>query len=66
MNIGKSIELCLVINGISKGDLAKKLGVTPNTVTTLCKGKTCSGKALDSLCLVFNMKASDFVALGED
>lgn len=65
MNIGKSIELSLIHKGMKKGELAKKLGVTPNSVSTLCKSKTCSGKTLDGLCTVFEMKASDFVALGE-
>ena len=66
MNIGQSIELSLIKKGMSKQQLAKELGLTANSVSTLCKNKTCSGKTLDKLCVVFGIKASDFVALGED
>jgi len=65
MNIGKSIELALVHKQMKKIELAKAMGLSANSISTLCKTPTCSGKTLDKLCTVFNMKASDFVALGE-
>jgi DNA-binding Xre family transcriptional regulator len=65
MNIGKSIVIALVDKGWQKKDLAEKLGVTRSTVSNLVKSSTCSGQALDNLCEVFEMKASEFVALGE-
>lgn len=65
MNIGKSIEHAIINTGMQKKELAKALEVTPIQVSRLCAQSTCSGKMLDKLCTVFNMKASDFVALGE-
>ena len=65
MNIGKSINLELINQGKNKAWLADQLKVTRQYVTVICKSPTCSGKMLDSLCEVFGMKASDFVALGE-
>jgi DNA-binding Xre family transcriptional regulator len=65
MNISKSVGYALVNSGLTKKQLAEKLGTSQNTVSKLCKEKTCSGKMLDQLCAAFEMKVSDFVALGE-
>jgi DNA-binding Xre family transcriptional regulator len=65
MNTGKSIQIALVNKGWQKKDLAEKLGVTRSTVSNLVKSSTCTGQALDNLCEVFEMKASEFIALGE-
>jgi DNA-binding Xre family transcriptional regulator len=65
MNIGKSIQIALIDKGWQKKDLADKMGVTRSTISNLVKSSTCTGQALDNLCEVFEMKASDFIALGE-
>jgi DNA-binding Xre family transcriptional regulator len=65
MNTGKSIQIALVNKGWQKKDLAEKLGVTRSTVSNLVKSSTCTGQALDNLCEVFEMKVSEFIALGE-
>lgn len=65
MNIGKSIQIALIDKGWQKKDLADKMGVTRSTISNLVKSNTCTGQALDNLCEVFEMKASDFIALGE-
>lgn len=65
MNIGKSVQIALINKGWQKKDLAEKLGVTRSTVSNLVKCTACNGKALDSLCEAFEMKASEFIALGE-
>ncbi len=65
MNIGKSIQIALVNKGWQKKELADRLGVTRSTVSNLVKSSNCTGQALDNLCEVFEMKASDFIALGE-
>ena len=66
MNIGKSIEIMLIRKGWSKGDLAKKLGASRSTVSTLCGNPTCGGSMLQKLAGVFGMEVSDFIAVGED
>jgi DNA-binding Xre family transcriptional regulator len=65
MNIGKSIQIALVNKGWQKKDLAEKLGVTRSTISNMVQSETCTGKALAKLCEVFEMQASDFIALGE-
>jgi plasmid maintenance system antidote protein VapI len=65
MNVGKSIEICLAMKSMKKMELAAHLDVTRHTVANLCKSKTCSGKMLLKLCKLFEMKVSEFIALGE-
>jgi len=65
MHVGKSIQIALVQRGMKKGELAKVLGTTSATISTLCSSKACSGKRLSELAKVFNMPVSKFVALGE-
>ena len=65
MDISKSIELCIKRESMSKGELAKRLGIAPQTVSVLAKSKHCSPAMLGKLGGVFDMKISEFIALGE-
>ena len=65
MNTGKSIEIMLIRKGWSKGELAKKLGVSRTTISTLCGSKTCGGSMLKKLADIFEMSVSEFIAVGE-
>lgn len=66
MNIGKSIKVALAKKGMKSKDLAKILGVTGPTVSTMTTRTTASGQMLSRLAEAFDMPVSDFVALGED
>ena len=66
MNTGNSIKVALIHKGWSQKDLAEKLGVTKQTISVLANGKICSAARLNDLSEVFEMKVSDFIALGED
>lgn len=66
MNVGKSIKVALAKREMRSGDLAKILGVTPQTVSTMSSRSTCTGQMLIRLAQSFDMKVSEFVALGED
>lgn len=66
MNVGKSIKVALAKRGMKSGDLATALGVTPSTISVMSGRETCTGHALIRLSAVFEMKVSEFVALGED
>ena len=66
MNVGKSIKVALAKREMRSGDLAKILGVTPQTVSTMSGRATCTGQMLIHLAQSFDMKVSEFVALGED
>ena len=66
MNIGKSIKVALAVKGMKAKDLASTLGVTAPTVSSMCIRETASGQMLIMLARSFDMKVSEFVALGED
>jgi len=66
MNLGKSINLAVIHRGITKSELADKLGVTRTQISRLCAQKTCSGSMLDRLAEVLSMQVSEFIALGEN
>jgi len=65
MDTSRSLRYCLADRGMKKKELAHILGVTPVTVTKLVQHKSCSHKMLNRLAAVFDMKVSEFVALGE-
>lgn len=65
MNTGKSIKLALIHKGWSQKELAEKLGTSNVTVSILANGYQCSSARLKDLAEVFEMKVSDFIALGE-
>jgi DNA-binding Xre family transcriptional regulator len=66
MHIGKSIKVALAKKGMKSKDLAKILGVTGPTVSTMTTRATASGQMLNRLAEAFDMPVSDFVSLGED
>lgn len=65
MNISKSINIAISQREILKSDLAEGVGVTPVRISQICSGNVCSGKMLVKLADFFDMKVSEFVALGE-
>lgn len=65
MNVGKSINICCAKSGIKKKDLALITGFTTKHITTLSNSTECSGKAIEKLSKAFDMKVSEFIAVGE-
>jgi len=65
MDAGKSLQLCLIQHGVRRDDLAKKIEVTPTYISKLCNKRDCSGSMLTKLAGAFDIKVSEFVALGE-
>ena len=65
MNVGKSIKICLAKNGMQGKELAPLMGVLPQHISRLANRKTCKGHVIDQLSHIFDMKSSEFIALGE-
>ena len=65
MNIGKSIKIALLHKGCTQKQLSKMLRVHISTVVRLANGRSCSMDRVNQLAEVFEMKVSDFIALGE-
>lgn len=66
MDVGKSIRVALAKKGMSQKQLAEQLGMLPTSLSQLAAQKSCTGSTLNKLAAAFGMKASEFVALGED
>lgn len=66
MNIGKSIKVALAQKGMSQAELAKRMGITHTWVSALANKPKASTPTVEALAAQFDMKVSEFVALGED
>ena len=66
MNVGKSIKVALAQKCMSQAVLAKRMGLTHTWVSALAKKPKASTATLEALAAQFDMKVSEFLALGED
>jgi plasmid maintenance system antidote protein VapI len=67
MNLGKSLKKALLEQGMSQLALAAKLSITPANLNRLANGHTnMNAPMIARISKEFGMKASEFVALGED
>lgn len=66
MNIGKSIKVALAKKDMNQQDLAEKMKVSKPYVSQLAGREHAGMGTVVLLADAFDMKVSDFVALGED
>lgn len=66
MNIGKSIRVALAQKDMTKTDLAAKLGIHLTGISQFSNRECVKSETIQKLANVFEMKVSEFVALGED
>jgi transcriptional regulator with XRE-family HTH domain len=66
MNIGKSLKISLLKINMEQSDLAEKIGIHQSHVSKISCGKTITTETLERLAVAFNMKVSEFIAVGED
>jgi len=66
MNVGKSVKIALAKRGTNQTRLAESLGVTAVWVNRLANSRSASMATVETLASAFNMKVSDFIALGEE
>jgi len=66
MNVGKSIKVALAKRGINQTQLAAELKCTKVWISRLANMRTASMPTVEMLAKSFDMKVSEFVALGED
>ena len=66
MNISKSIKVACAQKEINQIELARLSGMSEATISNLVGGKTqCKQRTLETFAKVFDMPASEFIALGE-
>lgn len=47
--LGKLIKICMILQGVSSQELAKKLGVTPGYISLLIHGKKSNPKKMQKI-----------------
>lgn len=65
MNIKKSLKIALAQREKSQTWLAKKLGVTHQSVSKIGATGHSNTRTIETVCKALNMSVSDFIALGE-
>ncbi len=68
MHIGKSTQHCLLHHKDDSKDikwLATQLNKSYNVASIMCRSKYTGIKNIEKLANIFNMKVSEFIALGE-
>ena len=64
---GKSLRIALAMSNMTRKDFADQMHMTPTHVSRLATGnQQIGGETLSRVAAVFGMKASEFLALGED
>lgn len=66
MNLRKSIKTALARREMTQKALAERLGMLETSISQLAAQKSCTGATLLKLAAAFDMKVSEFVALGEE
>ncbi len=67
MNIPKSLKIALIKSRISPGELAEELSVSKQYISQVVNGnKPPKLATISSICNFLNIKASEFIALGEE
>lgn len=65
MNVGKSLKIALAQKGMKQNALAAQLGVTTVWISRLANSEKAGTTTVEKLAAAFDMKISEFVALGE-
>lgn len=66
MNLGKSLKMALAKKGISQSQLARNNNWPLRTINKLANREGGTVANINELSAALDMKASEFVALGED
>lgn len=66
MNAGRSIKVALAKKDMAQKDLAKKMGVSTAYISQLAGREHIGMGTIGLLAEAFNMRVSEFVALGEE
>lgn len=66
MNIRKSVMIALAQRDMKQKDLAEQLGMSQGSMSQLLSQTSCTGATLQKLAGAFDMKVSEFVAIGEE
>jgi len=66
MNLKKSIKQACLDKDVTQKSVSEKLGIDPMTLQVIGRRNSASLDTLKKLANAFDMKLSEFIALGED
>lgn len=66
MNAAISMKVAMAKRGFTQAQLAKLAGLTQSSISGLANRPNWNGESLQKIAAAFDMKVSEFVALGED
>lgn len=66
MNTGKALLVALAMSEKTKKELAESMGLSVETVYSMCRAKSATTDTMKRAADALGMKLSDLVALGED
>lgn len=66
MNFRRSLKLALAQRDMTQKALAEKLKMRETSMSQLAAQTSCTGATLQKIAEAFDMKVSEFIALGED
>lgn len=66
MNFRRSLKLALAQRDMTQKALAEQLGMRETSMSQLAAQTSCTGATLQKISDAFEMKVSEFIALGED
>ena len=65
MDIGKSIRVACAMKDMTQKELAEASNISDATISYIVNGKSCKEQMLKNIAGAFEMKVSEFIALGE-
>ena len=65
MDLGKSINISMAIDGLNQQSLSDKTGIAQTSISQMIARGTCHTGTLDRLAEAFGIRTSEFVARGE-
>ena len=65
MNLKKSVTVARAINDMTQKDVAEKMEVSPQYLSLVLNRGDCTTCLLCEMAGAFNLKVSEFIALGE-
>ena len=66
VNIQRSLSILMSSSKMTQKDLSKKTGIAQSSLSMIVNGAGVSIKTIKTLALAFDLRPSEFIALGEE
>lgn len=65
-DVGKALRICRTKHLVSNAQVAEALGVAPQQASRIANTQHASTRTVEKLAALFDMKPSEFLAIGEE